>query len=100
MILRRTDGSVILAAYSCIFNCNDALEAEIHALMQGMALAIQHSELPVIVRSDSSEALLALKGDNLSRSTYGHLVAEIQFLMGEREFIPSKIKRDQNRVAD
>ena len=100
MILRRSDGSVIFAAYRCIFNCNDALEAEIHALMQGMALAIQHSEEPVIVQSDSSEALRSLTGDSLSRSAYGHLVAEIHRLMGEREFIPSKINRVQNRVAD
>ena len=41
-----------------------------------------------------------MKGDCLSRSAYGHRVAEIQLLMGESEFIPSKIKRDQNRVAD
>ena len=39
MILQRDDGSVIFAAYRVIFNCNEALEAEIHALMQGMALA-------------------------------------------------------------
>lgn len=49
MILRRHDGSVIFAAYLYVFNCNDALKVEIHALMQGMALAIQHSNFPVIV---------------------------------------------------
>lgn len=32
MILRRQDGSVIFVAYRCIFNCNDALEAELHAI--------------------------------------------------------------------
>ncbi|KAE8800054.1 Alpha-amylase [Hordeum vulgare] len=40
MILRDHEGSVIFAAYRCIFNCNDALEAELHAIMQGMALAL------------------------------------------------------------
>ncbi|XBI88805.1 hypothetical protein VPH35_026721 [Triticum aestivum] len=68
--------------------------------MQGMALSIQHYDLPIIVQSDSSQALSALIGESLSRSAYGHLVAEIRYLMGEREFIPSKIKREQNRVAD
>ena len=33
MVLRRHDGSVIISAYRCIFNCNEALEAELHALM-------------------------------------------------------------------
>ena len=100
MILRRHDGSVVFAAYHCLFNCNDALEAELHALMQGMALAAQYSDVPIIVQSDSSEALASLTGDNLSRSAYGHLVAEIKHLMVLREFIPQKIKREQNRVAD
>ena len=68
--------------------------------MQGMALAVQHCELPVIVQSDSSVALSALSGDSLSRSAYGHLVAEIRHLMVDRVFIPSKISRVQNRVAD
>lgn len=66
MILRRQNGSVIFAAYRCLFNCNDALEAELHALMQGMALAVQHCNLPIIVQSDSSVALLAMTGTVLA----------------------------------
>uniref|UniRef100_A0A452Z1P5 RNase H type-1 domain-containing protein n=1 Tax=Aegilops tauschii subsp. strangulata TaxID=200361 RepID=A0A452Z1P5_AEGTS len=78
-------GSLIFAAYRFIFNCNDSLKAEIHAIMQGMTLAIQHSTLPVIVQSDSSEALLCLSRNGLLRSAYGHLVAEIKELMRHRE---------------
>ena len=100
MVLRNHDGSVIFSAYRYIFNCNDALEAELHALMQGMALAIQHCELPAIVQSDSSVALSALSGDSLSRSAYGHLVTEIRHLMVDRVFIPMKISCVQNRGAD
>ena len=33
MVLHREDGSVISAAYRYILHCNEALEAEIHALM-------------------------------------------------------------------
>ena len=65
-----------------------------------MVLALQHSNLPVIVQSDSSEALSSLIGDGLVHSAYGHLVAEIKELMKNREFIPQKLSRDQNRVAD
>ena len=56
--------------------------------MQGMLLAIQNFSLPVIVQSDSSEALSYLSGDGLVRSTYGHLVAEIKDLICDMEFIP------------
>ena len=59
MVFRRNDGSVILAAYRVIFNCNEALEAEIHALMQGMALTLQHTERQVMVQSDSSSQVIA-----------------------------------------
>ena len=67
--------------------------------MQGMALAIQHSDKPVIVQSDSSCALATILGDTLSRSVYGHLDAEIKALLFDREFVPLKISRDKNRVA-
>lgn len=93
MILRRKDGSVIFAAYRVIFNCNEALEAEIHALMQGIALVLQHTDRKVLVQSDSLEALSILLGDNLSRSAYGQLVAEIKSIMIRREFVPQKISR-------
>lgn len=68
--------------------------------MQGMALAIQHSDLPVVVQSDSLEALSSLSNNALCRSAYGHLVLEIKDLLGNREFFPLKIFRFQNRVAD
>ncbi|KAI4983222.1 hypothetical protein ZWY2020_023714 [Hordeum vulgare] len=99
MVLGRENGLLIFAAYRYIFNCNDALEAEIHALMQGMALALQHSDMPVIVQSDSSNALATIEGDAWSRSAYGHLIEEIKSFMVDREFIPLKNSRDQNRVT-
>uniref|UniRef100_A0A8R7R949 RNase H type-1 domain-containing protein n=1 Tax=Triticum urartu TaxID=4572 RepID=A0A8R7R949_TRIUA len=99
MILRNHEGGVIFAAYRCIFNCNDALEAELHAIMQGMALALQHSSLPIVVQSDSSTALAAMTGDSFVQVCLWALVLEIKRHLQDREFVPSKIKREQNRVA-
>ena len=39
-ILRRPNLSIIFAAYGFVFNCTNALEVEIHAIMQGMTLTI------------------------------------------------------------
>lgn len=100
MILRHNDGTVVFAAYRYLFNCNDALEAEIHAMIQGMALALQHTELPFVVQSDSSTALSIFKDESLLRSPYGHLAMEINALREGREFIPQKLHCTQNRVAD
>lgn len=100
MVLRSCDGAIIFAAYRFIFHCNDPLEAELHAIMQGMALAIEHSNRPVLLQSDSSEALSCLSSNALLRSAYGQLVMEIKHLAATREFYPQKISRSQNRVAD
>lgn len=86
MVLMSSDGAIIFAAYRFIFHCNDPLEAELHALMQGMALAIQHSNCPVVLQSDSLEALSFLSTNALLRSAYGQLVMEIKHLAGIREF--------------
>ncbi|XBH85970.1 hypothetical protein VPH35_073750 [Triticum aestivum] len=100
MILRDEEGKIIFSADRYIFHCNDSLEAEIHALMQGMVLAIQNTSLPVIVQLDSAEALSILSNNGLLKSSYGQLVLEIKELMSNREFLPQKIHRSQNCVAD
>ncbi|KAF7047541.1 hypothetical protein CFC21_056462 [Triticum aestivum] len=68
--------------------------------MQGMALSIQHSDLPVVVQTDSSEAMSSLTNGALVHLLFGHIVREIKDLLGNREFFPQKISRLQNRVAD
>ncbi|XBH83165.1 hypothetical protein VPH35_071653 [Triticum aestivum] len=68
--------------------------------MQGMALAIQHTSLPVVIQSDSTEALSILSNNGLVKSAYGQLVLEIKELMSSREFLPQKIHRSQNCVTD
>ena len=68
--------------------------------MQSMALAIQHTSLPVVIQLDSSEALSALSNNGLIKSAYGHLVLETKELMSSTEFLPHKIHHSQNSVAD
>jgi len=48
-VLKNSEG-MIFAAYRYIFHCHEPLEAELHAMMQGMALAIQHSNSPVLLQ--------------------------------------------------
>ena len=100
MVLGNPDGSLIFAAYRHLFFCNNALEVELHAIREGLALALERSDLPMVIQSDSSTALSSLSSDILDRSAYGHLITEIKHLLAGREFFPMKISRDQNRVAD
>lgn len=99
MILRNAEGAVIFASCRHIFHWNDALEFELHAIIGGMALALQWPDLPVRVQSDSTGALSALIDSTFSRSAYGHLVDEIKNLVEEREFVPKKYSKSRNRVA-
>ncbi|KAI4989289.1 hypothetical protein ZWY2020_036606 [Hordeum vulgare] len=99
MILRDSKGAVIFASYRKLFHCNDALEAELHAIKEGLQLATEHSQATLILQSDCAEALKMIADALPNRSAYGHLVADIREYMNIRAFVPVKISREQNRVA-
>ncbi|KAE8782535.1 autophagy-related protein 7 [Hordeum vulgare] len=100
MILRTRTGEVVFAAYRKLFHCNDALEAELQALLEGIKLTTEHSEAPIMIQSDCVAAINAIKDTSLNNSAYGHMIQEIKFLLSDRVFIPVKVSRAQNRVAD
>ncbi|KAE8808730.1 Protein roadkill [Hordeum vulgare] len=99
MILRDNKGDVIFASYRKLFQCNDALEAELQAIKEGLQLAFIHASLPVVLQSDSAVALKMIATCNFDRSPYGVLVIEIKSLLLNREVSFLKISREQNRVA-
>jgi ribonuclease HI len=100
MVLRNTAGEFIFSACRYLSTCTSALEAEIAALMEGIALANQWSNLPVIVETDASEVVrLVLSGEG-DRSSLSALVGEIKHLIMESvEVKVVHIKRDQNIVS-
>jgi cell division GTPase FtsZ len=93
MVLRDTNGEVIFAAHRVLWNCNDALESEISAIMEGLALAHQWSELPVLIQTDCAEAITVMKCTGKNRSAYGHLIDEIKHLLNIRDNVLMKIER-------
>ncbi|KAE8784550.1 hypothetical protein D1007_41848 [Hordeum vulgare] len=99
MILRDYNGDVIFASYRKLFQCNDALEAELQAIKEGLQLAFIHASSPVVLQSDSAMALKMIATRNYDRSPYGVLVLEIKSLLLNREVSLCKISREQNRVA-
>uniref|UniRef100_A0A8I6Y9J3 RNase H type-1 domain-containing protein n=1 Tax=Hordeum vulgare subsp. vulgare TaxID=112509 RepID=A0A8I6Y9J3_HORVV len=100
MILRNASGGVIFAVYRKLFHCNDALEAELHAILEGIKLTVEHSNSTIMVQSDCVLALKAISDASLDRSTYDHMIREIKFLLSDRVFVSVQNSRDQNRVAD
>ncbi|KAI4969081.1 hypothetical protein ZWY2020_046411 [Hordeum vulgare] len=100
MILRKPSGEVIFAAYRKLFHCNDALEAELQAIHEGVKLAAERSEATIMLQSDCVTAINAITSVSLDFSAYGNMIREIKVLLSDRVFIPVKVSREQNRVAD
>jgi hypothetical protein len=62
-------------------------------------MAIEWSNLPVLVQSDSMVALSSMTVASLDKSPNGQLVREIKNYMLQREFEPVKILRSQDMVS-
>ena len=98
MVLRDEKSSIIFSACRALFSCRDTLEAELCACMEGLFLAIQRSELSIIVEMDSVVAVKLIQAREQDRSVYASVVKEIRHLMGLRECCITHIYRTQNKV--
>ncbi|KAE8785892.1 protein transport protein sec24 [Hordeum vulgare] len=65
MIPRDSEGAVIFFAYRYLYHCKDAPESEISVVLEGVSFSVQHSELPIVIQSDSSIVVVALTDDSL-----------------------------------
>ncbi|XBI36072.1 hypothetical protein VPH35_121651 [Triticum aestivum] len=99
MILWDNLGSVIFPSCQLLFYCNNALEAEIQAIKVGISMAIEWSNLLVLVQSESMVALSSMTNASLDKSPNGQLVREIKNYMLQREFKLVKVPRSQNMVS-
>jgi ribonuclease HI len=100
MVLRDKNGQVIFSACRQLNGCSDALEAETLACQEGLLLAFQWSEKPVIVVLDCSSLVEALTKDSQDRSSITYLISEIKVLArGNRLVSFVKVDRTQNRAS-
>ncbi|XBI14198.1 hypothetical protein VPH35_140815 [Triticum aestivum] len=100
MVLRDTTGQIIFSSCHHLFKCNNALEAELQACREGVALALEWSSLPFILKTDSTEAAMMLNQKNINRSPNACLVHEIKELLdSDREVVVRAVRRSRNRVS-
>lgn len=100
MVLRNDDGMVVFAACRQLFNCADALDAELAALEEGLNMALQWSNLPIVVETDCRDAIELITDSASHRSPHMVQVTAIKELLREREARVAKIGRDANGVSD
>jgi hypothetical protein len=96
MIMRRSDGSVVFAACRQLNGCADALEAEIAAMEEGLALGLAWEPGPFILESDSADALMLAKEGTLNLSRHPMRIKLIRDRIREREVGLQKVSRDAN----
>ena len=80
MILRDANGGIIFSACRSLQLCAEVLEAELRSCLEGLELALQHSQLPIIIDTDCSQ-LVAIVSDKVQdRSSFLHIISEIKSL--------------------
>jgi ribonuclease HI len=100
MVLRDEHGNAIFTACRFMEHCSGPLEAELQACLEGVMLALQHCQLPVIVETDCSQLVAAAKGNTIDRSLLVHLISELRILSShERVSDVVKVERSQIWVS-
>uniref|UniRef100_A0ACD5Z5K1 Uncharacterized protein n=1 Tax=Avena sativa TaxID=4498 RepID=A0ACD5Z5K1_AVESA len=96
MIVRRSNGTILLSSCRSLRHCTSALESELCAIMEGVALALEWSQDQILIETDSTEIVRLLSGKEQDLSTLGHLVMEARSLISDRIAGICKIPRSQN----
>jgi hypothetical protein len=97
VIVRASDGSIILSACKVLHHCCSALEAELRAVIEGVSLAREWSQLPILVETDSSEVLRMVTNKTKDLSELGNITVESKILLSVECIAGiSKIPRSQN----
>ena len=100
MILRDGCGEIIFSACRNLGVCTGALDAELAACMEGLALAMQRTELPIIVEMDCAVAVTMINGGEEDRSPMAFLVREIKALLCNNGRVRVEcIRREQNLAS-
>ncbi|VAH21106.1 unnamed protein product [Triticum turgidum subsp. durum] len=100
MLLRDHLANIIFSSCRQLFQCRDTLESELCAVMEGLSISIQRSDLPIHMEMDSLSAVNLVNGIGTDRSVYALLVAEIKHLMSLRRTCVTHIGRSQNVASD
>ena len=99
VVVRDSEGQVILTAWRVIFRCQDAVEAEALACLEGLRLAAQWVQGSIILESDCAQVIQAMQQKE-DRSALRFILEvakdQAQVLVDWRI---TKVKRESNLVA-
>jgi hypothetical protein len=96
MVLRDHRGRVIVVASKSLVHCADATDAELAAIEEGMALAMNWTQMNFVVESDCSKAIHLIKSATPNTSMYASRVQVIREFCRERDITLAKVYREAN----
>jgi ribonuclease HI len=100
MVLRDENGMPIFSSCKFLEDCSSPLESELRACVEGLKLAVQHSELPILVETDCRQLVSMATSKERDRSSLLHLVSELKFLCSSSRVCSIvKVERSQIRVS-
>jgi hypothetical protein len=99
MVLRDHDGAAIFTACRALEQCNDATEAELIAIEEGLKLALLWSNVRFTAETDCAEAAELIKEGTPNKSIYAFRINSIRELLKERGTRVAQICRDVNQVS-
>jgi hypothetical protein len=100
MVLRDEYGNIVFFAFRQLLTYADPLEAETRACEEGLSLAMQWSDKPVVLELDCKVLIEAIKDKNQDRSPLAHVISVIRDLCnGTRTISIVKVDRSQNMVS-
>jgi ribonuclease HI len=99
MVLRDHHGAVVAAACREAIQCQDATDAELRAIEEGVHLALLWTTLPIIVETDCAEAIELIRETTPNTSIYAFRVSFIRELLKERNIKLDKVSRDANMAS-
>jgi hypothetical protein len=100
IVVRDSNGSMLLSAWRSIRHGGGADQAEAEACLQGIRLVTEWIKQPVCVESDCANLIQAISQKEEDRSRWAGIIKEIQ---ATGDILPgcrfSNIKREANQVA-
>jgi ribonuclease HI len=100
MILRDEEGNIIVTACKHLKSCASPLEAEALAVVEGLQIAVTHTDRPILLESDCLELISMMKEVGVNRSSLATTINEAKRLWSEAIGCNiSHISREANEVS-
>ena len=81
MILRNSAGDIIFTSCKPLERCNNPLESELRACVEGLKLAIHWTLLPIQVETDCASVVQLLQGIGRDFSVLANIIHEARHLL-------------------